>query len=542
MKGAAAAVLLLAAISAPPDPELGKRIYRDGILPSGRSLSAVVQGGIAVEGAQLACASCHRRSGFGASEGGVYIPRVTGPALFHPEQTRRADLFRNLFQEVQPTPYRERLRDPRVRPAYTRETLATALREGRDPSGRVLDPLMPRYRLSDEEAAQLAAYLEGLSAAPSPGVDDKVLHFATVVTDGVDPDRRQAMLDVMTAYVKWKNAQTQHSAQRVGFSPWYRDELAVAYREWRLHVWELHGPARTWPAQLAAYYRAEPVFALLSGIGAGSWRPVHDFCESFEVPCLFPNTDLPVTSPAGVYALYLSPGLKVEAEALAYSLKAAQAPVTIVQVFRDKDEGRVPARAFRDAMAGQVEDRAVPPGQALSAAFWQRLVRETRADVLVLWLGPDDIATLGSAASALAPVRQVVLSYSLLGETEPSLPAGLREKVLLTWRYSLPGHEEPLLYRVRGWMRARGVERSHERLQLDTWFALAVTDHSLMHIVDTFSRDFFVESVEEETEKALNPGVFPSLSLGPGQRFASKGSYVVPLARPADGASEWIVP
>jgi hypothetical protein len=61
-----------------------------------------------------------------------------------------------------------------------------------------------------------------------------------------------------------------------------------------------------------------------------------------------------------------------------------------------------------------------------------------------------------------------------------------------------------------------------------------------------FIAGFFVESVEEETENALNPGLFPSLSLGPGQRFASKGCYVVRFADGAPGgveaASGWIVP
>jgi hypothetical protein len=182
----------------------------------------------------------------------------------------------------------------------------------------------------------------------------------------------------------------------------------------------------------------------------------------------------------------------------------------------------------------------------MTPAFWRRLVGETRPAVLVLWLGPEDAATLGAAAEAFAPVRQIVLSASLMGEGEPAVPAGLRKKVLLTWPYALPGHEEPLIYRVRAWMRARGVERTHERLQLATWFALAVTDHSLTHVVENFSRDFFVESVEEETENALNPGLFPSLSLGPGQRFASKGCYVVRLADSAPGGVEavsgWIVP
>ena len=60
-----------------------------------------------------------------------------------------------------------------------------------------------------------------------------------------------------------------HSAQRVGFSPWYRDEFQGSYRQWQLHVWELRGPAATWPEQLAAYYQAQPVFAVLSVIEAG---------------------------------------------------------------------------------------------------------------------------------------------------------------------------------------------------------------------------------------------------------------------------------
>ncbi len=526
MKSLAAALLLLAAVS-PADPEPGRRIYQQGTA------------------GQPACASCHRRSGFGTSEGGVYVPRVTGPALFQPRQLRRADLFRNLYQEPQTQLYRERVRDPRLRPAYTPETLAAAVREGRDPAGRTLDPLMPRYRLSDGEMAALTAYLRGLSAAPSPGVDGETIHFATVVTDGVDPGRRDAMLGVMRAYVRWKNAETRHSAQRVGFSPWYRDEFQGAYRQWRLHVWELRGPAATWPEQLAAYYQAQPVFAVLSGLGVGSWRPVHGFCETAGIPCLFPNTGLPVTAPPGVYSLYLSAGLTVEAQALARYLP--ESPGRIVQVYRDVAEGRTPARAFRDApgAAARLEDRAIPPGQALTPAFWKRLVGETRPDTLVLWLDEKDAATLGPAADAFAPVRRIVLSASLLDEGEAAVPAGLREKVLLTWPYALPGHEEPLIYRVRAWMRARGIERTHERLQLATWLALAVADHSLTHLVENFSRDFFVESVEEEAENALDPGLFPSLSLGPGQRYASKGCYVVRLAEPPGGVeavSGWIVP
>ena len=85
-----------------------------------------------------------------------------------------------------------------------------------------------------------------------------------------------------------------------------------------------------------------------------------------------------------------------------------------------------------------------------------------------------------------------------------------------------------------------------ERIQLNTYFALAIADHALAHLVENFSRDYFIENIEQETENALNPGIFPHLSLGPGQRFASKGSYIVKLSDKAKGGleavSDWIIP
>src|SRR5262249_61056744 len=80
----------------------GKRMYREGLLPSGQPLRATVQGDIPLAGTQFTCASCHRWSGLGASDSAVFVPPVTGPALYRASELRRADLFRKLFQEPQP--------------------------------------------------------------------------------------------------------------------------------------------------------------------------------------------------------------------------------------------------------------------------------------------------------------------------------------------------------------------------------------------------------------------------------------------------------
>lgn len=536
-----------------PIAGLGERIYREGILPGGGAVRATVQGDIVVEGTQFNCATCHRRSGFGTSEGAAFVPPVTGPVLYREREPRGADLFRRLFQEVQPRRFRARVRDPRMRPAYTDKTLAAALGEGVDPTGRELDPLMPRYSLSEEDAGHLIAYLKSLSLAPAPGVTRSAIHFATVVSENTEPGKRRALLDVMHAYFRWKNADTGRLLRRPVPAAWYQVDLNETYREWVLHVWELKGPAETWPAQLDALYREQPVFAMLGGIGEGDWQPVHDFCERSEVPCLFPHTDLPVVSLEGAYTLYFTKGLTVEAEALARHLHGGAGAVDatrIVQVYRDKGGGLVLARSLgrelRASGSSDVRERVIRGAQKLTPDFWKSVLEGERPTAFVLWLGGEDLGTLDSAQTSAGTVRQIYLSYGLLKELPPRSLKSLRDKVYLTYPYALPQAETPHVYRIRAWLRSRGVKWLHERIQLDTYFVLALADHSLMRLAGNFSRDYFVETVEHETESAVNPGVFPRLSLGPGQRFASKGSYIVKLSDNAqdglDPASGWIIP
>ena len=286
-------------------------------------------------------------------------------------------------------------------------------------------------------------------------------------------------------------------------------------------------------------------------MSAGSWSPVHDFCERTELPCLFPHVDLPVVTGNNGYSLYFSKGLTVEAEALARHLEDNVSPVNtnrIVQVYRDVDRGRVPAEALRRALRGSalrnVKQHVIDGNQPLTVDFWRKLAQDEQPTVLVLWLEDPDLDALATAA--LDNVRQVYLSRSLLQAIPLVEPAKLRDKLHMTYQFTLSANEVPRIYRVRAWMRSRNVQLTHEPIQLNTFFALSITDHALVHLVENFSRDYLIESIEHETENSLNPGVFPHLSLGPGQRFASKGSYIVKLPGKTGGqleaVSDWIIP
>ena len=508
---------------------LGQRIYREGIGAAGQPLKALGAVQTALSGKDAACAACHRRSGYGSSEGRFVIRPIIGPALAQ-EQT---------------VP----LHSPRIkarigvsqRPPYTDALLARAVRTGLDASGKALDAVMPRYVLNDEEMKALAAYLFSLGARPSPGVNEQEIHFATVIQPGVAPERRRAMLDIMQAFVKDKGANVRADEQRrdAGTMRMYR-----SYRKWVLHVWELTGSSQTWAAQLEAYYHQQPVFALLGGLGSASWGPIHAFSERFEIPSVFPQADLPVVAGANNYTFYLSRGVLLEAEVLAKFLRDQGDGGLVVQVYRRDDAGAAAAAAFRSALppGGVLEDQVLD-GPA-SEEFWNR-VGGAHPAVLVLWLGMQDLDGVWAPAAA-APA--LYLSSNLLAGRLPEATLTAGANVRLVYPSDLPPKRDARLLRNKLWLHNKGIAITDEALQINTQFAMAVASDVVGHIMDSFSRDLFVERIEHAVGQTPMASVFQSVSLGPGQRFAAKGSAVVQMQVLDDNKKQlkvlsgWIVP
>lgn len=535
VKSALLLVVLLASVQtasalAPAETEqTGRHIYLDGLLAPGKPLRGTLQNGVVLSGAAAACVACHRRSGMGGGEGQVAVRPIAGHLLFG--QPRRSA----------------------SRPSYTQTSLARALREGVDPAGRKLDALMPRFELDDREVEQLAAYLAQLASQTAPGVSESEIHFATVVAPGVAPQREKAMLDVLQAFFTDKNGGTRQEQRRreIGRNVAGSEQMYRAYRKWQLHTWRLVGPPESWQAQLEDRYREQPVFALLGGAGTGNWQPVHEFCESNAIPCLFPSLDFSGMAQDGYTSFYFSRGAELEAGVLAKHLAASGVADGIVQVYRDDAGGRVPAQALREALRqhGSVTliDRPLAGSEPVSAAFWERLLNAERPQALVLWLNDSDLENFPLQRQAPPQLNGLYLSASLVEQPERvGNTVGWTDKVRIIDQFETAERLARRMARMHVWLRVRNIAAAEERIQANAYFAATVAGDALAHMEEIFSRDYFIERVEHMTEQSLFPSVFPRLSLGPGQRFASKGGYVTGFAQ--DGVrrtalpGDWIVP
>lgn len=568
--GASAAVMAAAfagsALATAEDAvSAGRAIYRDGQLPGGAPLRARGASGMELSGASAACVQCHRGSGLGQVEGDVAVPPVTGRALFGATRSVvvTADRVRGKEMNQSHEPYGD-------------EDFRRLVRDGRRPGGQALAAEMPRYALDDGALGALRAYLETLSVAPDPGVQAGAIRFATVIAPGVDPARRRAFLDTLQAAVRAKNANTmpgkRHMVSAAEFA-------MVTERRWTLSVWQLEGPEDGWGAQLDGFLRREPVFALLSGLSDGGWAPVHHFCEERRVPCWFPSVPVvPAEAGRGGHAIYFQRGVALEAELIAERLAGLPAGRKLLQVTDGSVAAEQGARRLADlrgaAAAGEVRVLRDLAPETLAAAARAA----AGADDLVLWLHGQALAAFAGAASP--GKAQVYLSGRLSGIDQVALPAGWRN-ASVAYLYELPGRRGPNTAYFRAWLAQARVPLTDEALQNEAYFAVTYLSDTLAEMLGNLHRDYLLERAESmlgrrEARRAedeardaqglrryasahpLSPygtqgrtigardgtTIYPQLALGPGQRFASKGGYVLPvgaLASP-DAGAEWIIP
>jgi hypothetical protein len=522
-------------------------MYRKGILPSGKSVKISTRGKAPVDSTDLPCAECHQRAGFGSLEGGIFTPPVNGGSLY--KTAIRLVSSSDGVEQGGLTGTAKSLQ----RPAYTRESLEAALRIGIDPTGRTFNNIMPRYPLNYLDMSILITYLESLSTAFSPGVAADSFKFATIITDDVNDTDRQAMLTPLKRFIAEQNQQADmyREFKKVGFTPTV--DMKNAFRRATLSVWELKGSPESWPGQMVEYYAKEPVFAVLGGISNNDWKPIHDFCELQQLPCLFPITDFPVISETSWYTFYFSKGYYQEGEGAARFLNRMEGLSTdtrIVQLVQDSPAGLALASGFRETWRTlnllPVTTFTLNKRQLLDPAVLAKTLKEQYPGVLLLWADADLVPKLQAIISQLSPLARIFVSSSYLGTQTVAIPEVVRDQVFITFPYRVtpyvgskqgPDAKVPIL--------TTAGKFGDRRIASRTGTALSqVSSQALSKLSDKLYRDYLLDIIGMMMDQVVLD--YERLSFGPGQRYASRGCYILQLGKGSSPAlvtkSEWIIP
>jgi len=484
--------------------------------------------------------NCHRRSGYGSSEGDIIAPAITGQMLFEERQETYKELSHARSDGIG------------VRPAYTHETLRRAIRHGMSANGLQLDAFMPRFELPDKEIDALIAYLQTLGSKETQGVTDEYIEFATVVTPGVSETRKNAMSSVLNTYISDINAGTRKEGRRENNSPWHKSWHYKSYRKWRLHIWALTGEPETWHQQLASHYKQQPVFAIANGIGNNTWKPIDEFCESYELPCLFPTTDLPEINDSNFYSIYFSKGMTLEAEIIAHDIlnKATSNTINVHQFINSSDPlSTEAAKALESILTknniNSTSHQIHKRNQADTQTQLQAL-KPSASNYLVFWGDYSDVVKHKDIINNAAHLNQIYLSSTLLGHNiNDNFPLHNKE-IHLIHRRLLPEKQRQKLLRFTAWARIKKITVTDTEAMANAFFAVNLLTDATKHLRNHTSQELLIERIEHMVDNTLFHSVYPSLSLAPDQRYASKGGYLLTY-QPFNKAhitptTQWVVP
>ncbi len=531
---------------------LGEQMYREGILPSGEPMKTSLKDNVSLPGTVYGCESCHLRSGIGSYQDNIFTPPTNGAKLFKPQQFDTPPVSEGgPFRQLQSgTRYSQYYQAVRARPVYTDESLAKALRNGIDSAGRIMNDIMPRYSLEDGDMGLLISYLKSLSSEYSPGASDTTLRFATILTDDTSPEDRNAMLVPLENFIRNTNELNSYDGREALTSRSTRvSPMSVVERMARplpkdsirrlsLSRWVLKGPPETWRNQLEEYNRKAPAFAVLGGITNGEWQPIHQFCEENRIPSIFPMNDFPVISRSGWYTLYLSKGYYQEGEAAARFLndndQLKNKP--IIQMVRDTREGRLLSRGFQETWRdfGQEPARTVilKAGETATAELVQQKLDQEKPGAMILWDGPESLKTLEMLAAGENRPAMVLVSATFLGRSIFSLSEQVRDFTYLTYPYGItpePGEKSPSMMARQQTFDAQANADAKNRISQKSHGLTLILGAALMEMRGNYYRDSLLDVIDTFVDQDVP--LYGRLSFGLGQRYASRGCYIVQVGK-----------
>jgi ABC-type branched-subunit amino acid transport system substrate-binding protein len=485
-----------------PQEKHGKAFYLRGESASGQEITALM-GEIDVPASTLTCAGCHGLRGEGKTEGGVTAGPLTWSYLTKP--------------------YGHKDEGDRKHPAFSETSFVRMLTAGLDPAGNKLAVAMPTYRMSQEDMANLVAYLKRIETDTDPGVNDTSIVLGTILPEkNALSGLAQSMGDVLQAYFAEINSRG-----------------GIYNRKIELRV--MHGDSQLTVPNMKRLIDEEQVFAIVSGLSAGAEDGVAALTQEKEVPFIGPSSLMPQrAAPVNRYVFYLLPGLKEQARALAVfaarKTDAANSRVAIVS----------PDAEFNRAIATSVEEQTKKAGlksvTTFSTSSRAAELKQKEIDT-VFFLGSGDEATaMLKDAEAIDWTPSIYMLGTLVGRNiGDAVTTKMKDRIFLAFPtvptdVSAAGASEysALLQRNK-------LQATHAAAQASAMAAAKILVHALELCGKDLSREKLITTLEGLYE--YDTGLMPKITFGPNRRIGALGAYVVtidPEKKLFPASLEWI--
>jgi ABC-type branched-subunit amino acid transport system substrate-binding protein len=472
------------ALELSPLEAAGKRLYLEGIGSSGTSVKARIGAqDVRVEGFAVPCGSCHGPDGKGRPEGGLRPPEITWTELAKS--------------------YGHQHDNGREHPAFDAATFFRGVTEGIDPARHHLDPAMPRYALTRNDADALVAYLQRIDDDHDPGLKPANVRLGIVLPrTGPQAEAGQCLEKILQGVFEQANVAGGIHGRKL--------ELVVVDAA-------ANGGLRERVA-------SADVFALVSPLAPGRANELLAAVERLGLPTV--GALAAAGSNASRYSFQLMAGEHEQGRVLAEfaALRLGLDNPEVVMVEPDADQSITAAVEGQLARHGWLRVSRQIPGQSLATAVaaWKK----RRVELVFFFGRQDDFVALQRSAADIGwqPVFLTTMAHAANAGKGPIYLAA----PILPEDGTVNGHRELEELRLR-----QGLPARQQALQIAAYAAATVMIEGLKRSGRATSRARLVDALENLY--AFNSGITQPLSFGPGRRVGMMGAHVISVD-PATGS------
>jgi hypothetical protein len=316
-------------------------------------------------------------------------------------------------------------------------------------------------------------------------------------------------------------------------------------------VWTLKGTPDTWQEQLNKYYDKHPVFAVVSGISKDSWKSIDAFCNAREVPCILPNTLTPGYSDKNFYTLYFNAGPYNDAAVIARHFHNSKTDNNetnnIVQLYDAASYSLIAKDTLQEEISsnGKYGITSVSLDKISDNHSINQYIKNKNTRV-VIWSEKLDASLLTELSSNKNKIKSIFIPYYLATSAEERKKLdNIGIKILTAYPYVKPSKEVRATIRSSLWARSRKIEITEKVIYTNTFTAINLLVSAIKHVRSHFNRPYIIELLEHMLDRAVLTGMYPKLTIGPDQRYASRGGYIMEVKDdplPLQPISDWLLP
>ena len=477
-----------------PAQAAGKKIFTEGISPSGKPIEAILgEGSTRVPANLMLCANCHGFDGKGRPEGGITPSIITWPALTSALRSKDALGHR--------------------RPAYTLASLRRAITRGVDPLGKNLGVTMPRYGLSSRDFNNLVEYLKVLGREYEPGLTSTSIRLGTIVpASGPLAAVGERSVALMKAYFDEVNHQG-----------------GIYGRRLELFVMHASGTSAEVERQAEEFVRKNNIFAISGILAPSDETGLTDAMERLGVPTIGAfASNSESDSSSRLKTFYLLSGLSQEARVLVKFAgeHTKDSAVKIAVVFPESMVGLASLVTEQCHALSMENVTSLKYSEFDGANLASSLSRQNITTVFFLGRG-SELAGLLGVASNLHWTPTVFQPGPLAGEDVLKIGAPFADHVFLSFP-TLPSDLEAEAVREYKRMAVKyNLDLAQPARSLAVLASAKVLTEGLRQSGQQLGRERFVVALS--SMYGFKTGLTPPISYSPTRRIGALGAYVVKL-------------